>query len=236
MDTTKRVSAIVLLSSLLSWAGVEKTTVTVSDVSPPQQLVSFGGTVSLSQESQETSARQESMRLKEEGTVTVRNIAGKSALALVLTIKTATSEMRYSHDFFFKKGGLAPEETFDIPIGGGLTFTFNAMTTKARADAELRFIQFDDGSTWGDKAAAESLIADRARVEVYLRGLLAAYTDQGERGLVSALRTPPHLHSSAYEVYQRLMRMQKESGTAATLEGIRTRLKVAADREATGKF
>jgi hypothetical protein len=228
---TMQVSVIVLLSSLPGWANVEKSTATVSDVSSPQQIASFSGTVSLSQESQGTSAMR---RFKEEGAVGVRNISGKTIIALAVIVKTALTEIRYNHDFFFKDYGLAPGETLGIPVGDGLTVTFDATNLRERADSELKFVQFDDGTTWGDNAVLESLKADRAGTELYLRGLLQAYADQGEKGLVSVLQTRPK--GGAYNDYQRLIHLQKESGTAATLEAIRSRLKIAEERDATGKF
>jgi hypothetical protein len=167
-------------------------------------------------------------------------------VALALTIKTAAKQIRYNHDYFFKEHELEPGGSLDIPLdvypSTYMETSLNgsnvpsAEPTKERADVELKFIQFDDGSTWGDKSVAESLAADRVNSEMYFRGLLGAYADQGERGFLRALETRPRLHTGALNFYTHLTRTQQTSGTEAALEEIRTRLKTAANRRATGNF
>jgi hypothetical protein len=228
---------IVAFTLGLACAQEQRAIVPVTDASSPQNLISFSGSVDFFER-----LAGSSRIYKEHGNVVGRNETSKNVLALVAIIRAAGfrgpgTEMLYRHDFFFKDHGLGPGDTFDIPIDSNLSMKpFNVTTLKSHADAELLFLQFDDGSTWGDQTIAESLIAQRGDVEAYLHRLLLTYTDHGDKAFVAALQDAPKAGESAFAVSQHLLTLYDQFGTPSTVDNVRARLKIASERDASGKF
>jgi hypothetical protein len=103
-----------------------------------------------------------------------------------------------NRDYFFKQDDLA-EPSSDFPLtlpgdelDGGHEFP---PITYAPATPEVHvktvFVQFDDGSSWGDSQVAADVMRKRMEGLAYLRALKAAYTTGGSEALVEALQQPP---------------------------------------------
>jgi len=234
----KLLLAGLLTVTSVSVSALDTVAISLKDVTPAAHEVLFGGKIDFSEH---TDGKKRAHR--EQGAVVGHNVSTKNIIALVATIKYAGfrgpgTTMLYRHDFFFKQHGLEAGESFEIPIKrDGGEEPFNIITIDSYATAELQFVQFDDGSTWGDKNAAEALFAQRLDTEAYLNRLLAAYKQRGPSAFPSALeQDQPIANTSAFAVCQRLLLIYRQFGAAATADNVKTRLKLAADRRATGKF
>jgi len=58
-------------------------------------------------------------------------------------------------------------------------------------EVKLVFVQFEDGSSWGDEKAGQDMIAERPTVMAYLKKLLSANGESGEVGIASVLNWEP---------------------------------------------
>jgi hypothetical protein len=107
---------------------------------------------------------------------TVRNNSGKNILAMVAVVRTTDEQgrdvpcMSYM-DYAFKVGVLAPqEERFAClmdPADEGAKVTGGV--------GAVLFVQFDDGTTWGDPAAGKELLAARPQKLAFLKNLVETY-------------------------------------------------------------
>jgi hypothetical protein len=125
-----------------------------------------------------------------------RNKSDKAILAMVAIVR-ATDEKGGVHpchsymDYTFKSGGvLAPEEErfacLIKPADAGAKVT--------SVDGAVLFVQFDDGTIWGDRAAGEKLLAARPQKLAFLQKLVETYYASGE-GAFSALLNDGRLGS-----------------------------------------
>ena len=105
------------------------------------------------------------------------------------------NEVRIQREHFFKQDDLAGSSS-DFPLtlpcdelGGGDEFP---PVIYAPAPPEVRvktvFVQFDDGSSWGDSQVAADLMRERMETLAYLRALKAAYATGGSEALVETLQ------------------------------------------------
>lgn len=165
-----------------------------------------------------------------------RNISRKGILAMVAMVR-ATDEHRGVHpchsymDYAFKSGVLAPsEERFACvtePAEGG--------TTVASVDGAVLFVQFDDGTTWGDPEAGKGLLAERTQKLAFLQKLVETYYESGEDAFTALLNEGMHPWSPEHSVAACLKSDAKYEKIAAT-ELAKKRLAAAQEWRALGIF
>ncbi|SRR6266851_3748419 len=137
--------------------------------------------------------------------VVIRSPAGGSGWSAVI-----------SHDFYFKQGITPTEATAVDAHDDGRTYI----------SAELLFVQFADGSTWGDSTLAADLLARRKPQKDFLENVLLAYQSQGEQAFVDQLQQEKEFRGLATH----LLDIQKQSGTAAAVDVVKDRLAAANSR------
>ena len=115
-------------------------------------------------------------------------------------------DMRHRHDHFFKDDSMlvatSPQPQLDfvpndidcqgwfsVGSGGGYT---PPPVKPARTHVKTVFVQFDDGSTWGDAEAVQEIMFQRPEALAYLQSLRAAYVSGGAKALTQALHQPIH--------------------------------------------
>jgi hypothetical protein len=83
----------------------------------------------------------------------------------------------------------------DFALWGKLesNVTSKAAPPDASANLKLLFVQFNDGSTWGDSAVAAKTLKDRQAAFDAMKSLLATYQLKGEREFIAALLQEPSL-------------------------------------------
>jgi hypothetical protein len=102
---------------------------------------------------------------------------------------------------FFKEAGIPPGEAFDFIDPGfwnhGHTYINGVEVPEepqkdlvCHAQFKVLFIQFADGSTWGDYQTGKDVMARREKRMVILSHLVDAYDTGGEAAFAAALDEP----------------------------------------------
>ena len=178
------------------------------------------------------------------GEVTFTNTSGRNIVALEAATSVKCMRGRamptvYHYDrLFFQANGLAAGESISGPVEdmGDELFPrdISAAPTPSHATVEIQFVQFEDGSTWGDSSMITQSRARRHEIESFLGQLSSAGSDQEfDSMLDKALSSTKILpHATAYKVSL----IRQKAGTKAARADVRERLRVATGREASGKF
>ena len=86
-------------------------------------------------------------------------------------------------DYYFEPKLLQPGKTEAVywpkPTFGNPQVADRPLPPEARATARTAFVQFEDGTTWGDAAEGKEFLRSRAIIEKELRRLLAVASEQG---------------------------------------------------------
>jgi len=97
-----------------------------------------------------------------------------------------------------------------------------------KATFRVSFVQFLDGSTFGDPADAQDVFASRTTVVNALRELARTYSEQGEKQF--------HIQLAASDassgVFIRIRQTEQAKGTEAAISQVRSMLTLAKEREA----
>jgi hypothetical protein len=115
----------------------------------------------------------------------VRNTSGKGILAFFAIIEPTDSRgqtvpCQSQVDFIFKGSVLAPQaERFACPMETS-TDSNEQGTTVVKAVGAVLWVQFEDGSTWGDAETGKQILSVRSRKLAFLQRLVAEYSDNGE--------------------------------------------------------
>ena len=121
----------------------------------------------------------------------VRNNYSKVILAMVAVVRTTDEHGRvvpcFSYiDYAFKIGVLAPqEERFACLMDAA-----NEGAKVTSVVGAVLFVQFDDGTTWGDPAAGKELLAARPQKLTFLKNLVETYYESGEDAFATLLNEP----------------------------------------------
>jgi hypothetical protein len=183
--------------SIASLAQTVEVTLPLTPREPPGAPVEFTGTIT-ALENVATS------RYSYDGQATATNLTEKGICLLALRVKASgliRSELSETgfHDFFFAKSLLAPGNSQKISVGvapqgtvGG-NITPKAAPPDAVANLKLLFVQFSDGSTWGDSTVAAKTLKDRQAAFDAMKSLLATYQLKGEKEFITELLQGPSL-------------------------------------------
>lgn len=181
-------------------------TLQISDDSPKGSPVSLRGTVTFDQKDPNDLAC----------SVTGHNQSAKSIItyAVELDIKEPTGEpqiLHFEHDRFFKDLNISlPQTDFPILTDCVVGHERNIPRTPAPPEAhgKLLFVQYDDGSVWGDNETTSEVMRQRADTLAYLQSLKAAYSSGGPSALSQALLKDQPVRTSDHKV--RIMVHSKE--------------------------
>ena len=119
----------------------------------------------------------------------VRNNSTKGILMMFSVVKTTDDRGRVlpcegRMDYAFKSGILAPkEERFACPIEPS---TPEAKITKTVG--AVLFVQFEDGTTWGNPEVAKELLTTRPQKLAFLKRLVEAYYESGQDAFDTVLK------------------------------------------------
>jgi len=94
--------------------------------------------------------------------------------------------IKVSHmDYAFKIGAMTPqEERFACMMGN----PHDKSAKIANVEAAVLFVQFEDGSTWGDDRAGKGMLAERPQKLAYLKRLV--YYESGDAAFAALLDEP----------------------------------------------
>lgn len=135
----------------------------------------------------------------------IRNTSGKGILAFFAITEPTDSRgqsvpCHSQADFVFKASSLAPEaERFACTMDTS-TGPTDPGATIVKAVGAVLWVQFEDGSTWGDAESGKKILSVRSRKLAYLQKLVAEYYDNGESAFNAMLKDQnidPHIWTVA---------------------------------------
>lgn len=122
-----------------------------------------------------------------------RNVSPKAVLLMAISIEIdicdSASQHAYKQDFFFTPKPLLPGDVHDIQLSFSRFGQKNGEIPEASisATATSKFVQFADGSTWGDAQAAQDTLKLRRSTLQKLSVLRKIYEDHGDQGFADEL-------------------------------------------------
>jgi hypothetical protein len=203
-----------LLTLIILTAAVAAQTVPVTDGSVPGSPISLRGTITFG-----TSTVGDC-------SVTGHNNSNRMIVAYVFDLRAVLPDgqpYRYTqrHDHFFKDEAMVnmaspyPNLDFDASLECG-DAPFTVRTAQPQATIEVKFVQFDDGSTWGDDAAVQNVMLQRKETLEYMNLLKAAYVRGGSSALDASLHQPPvHQHGTVQVLAKRQILLDLNDTPAA---------------------
>jgi hypothetical protein len=158
-----------------------------------------------------------------------KNVTSKEILAYV--IEFDSTHTRFSHDYYFKPQGLVPNalEDFERPPQSSQKAPPIPMT-----GGKVLYVQFVDGTEWGDHAVGEPLLNNRQPMERLISQMVDAYSQGGEKGFSDYLATAmksSDVTESGFATYIRMT--QQQSGIEGALGHLKIRLQSAAKHDKT---
>jgi len=138
-----------------------------------------------------------------------KNVSKKGISAWSASIETAGGSgpqlnLSESHDFFFTGDVIAPNGADGVPlcptrlvlqVGNGepSTDTSDANARLPNASVRVTFVQFSDGSIWGDRDDAAKVHQLRRETLRRVQSLQQLYSEQGEKAFMESLAEPTAL-------------------------------------------
>lgn len=224
---------VTLLTVLLASALAFGQNFDVSDVSASDSPISFTGTTKI-------------LKTGTACVVTAHNNSSQSLLALRVTADAATryqwdQPVAFKYDGFFKESGITAGLDFDVVdesaysvversyVNGSLVAP-PSPNFACHAKVKVLFIQFEDGSTWGDDETKKDVTVNRAKTMAALTHLVEAYDSGGQTAFDAALSAPA-LKEIAFR-----MKYEAEYYKTTMIELARRRLAAGQKRQASGVF
>ena len=221
-----------------------RVTIAVTDLSPADSPLKFYGAPFTCFEWKENGYRQK----KAEGEYHISNVSGRAIVALYaradISCDGGGAEGRIMYDLFLKPTAIPAKEVIDMPVhmnegdkamNGSkpvpIDFTH---TGKAGIVAKAVWVQFDDGSQWGDRGAAEELLRNRQEAMQFYQRLVNESTDQAKLLATLEEKVPPL--STQARILRSLNEYRSQYGLPAVILMIKDKARIGAERMATGKF
>lgn len=169
-----------------------------------------------------------------EENVTAKNISQKPIVLLVgiLDAVGPHSDGGYAliMDQFFSQHVIEPGDT--VPLATGTTGRGSCCINPLdkprdpKAGFRVEFVQFLDGSTFGDPVSAKDALASRTLTRNFLRKLADTYSEQGEQKFEAQVK-------EGHGPMLPLIRMTADKkGTSAAIAQVREMLAIGEEREA----
>jgi len=123
--------------------------------------------------------------------VAAHNNSSKGVLALVVVTRTTDTLGHVvpglsTMDYAFKFGVIGPQEDRGVmPLDLG-----DSGAGIKQVEGAVLFVQFEDGSTWGDAQAGKDMLAERPQKFAYLKRLVETYYESGEAAFAALLNEP----------------------------------------------
>ena len=175
--------------------------------------------------------------------ITGHNHASKSIIMSVVELKLTQpsgvlGESTFQRDVFFKPLTISlPNSDFTMwDPAMGTAFDVPGTPTTPEAHAKVIFLQFEDGSMWGDANAAARLIEKRPAVLAFLESLKSSYSTDGPDGLEKALARDPKPGTRSWGELAYLRMIRDQAGINAVAETVDQQLATAERRKGTLKL
>jgi len=178
---------------------------------------------------------------KAEGEYHVSNVSGRTIVAFVAhtqesCMHTGGSAGPMEVDSFFSLSGIAPKEVLDFSVNMNqwaqpVDFT---QPGTSKIVGQALWAQFDDGSQWGDRNAAEELLRNRQEAMQFYQRLSNESSDQAK--LLATLGEQADPMSTEWGILSSLNERRSQYGLPAVILMIKDKTRIGGERMATGKF
>ncbi len=166
-----------------------------------------------------------------DNSITLTNSGQKEIIAVLVTASVPLGRFDYSHDYFAQAHGLA--------VGSTVT----TKTPKPPTDIKVVFVQFADGTVYGDQTLMSAIAANRRQVASMLLDLVTTYETQGEAAFKNTLANyttgiehEQHLPSRPKATASMIQSYYEQFGITQTITKLKGRIAAANARWATGQF
>jgi hypothetical protein len=138
------------------------------------------------------------------------------------------------HDYYFQSHSIMSGDVANVLVPTALDINTMLQNPQALDKPQMRviYVQFGDGTDWGDKTVGMSLRAKRPILTAALNSWLAAYKSGGDTALQEALGNEPTYFCQG--VASNVLSIQARSGTTSAVAFIESRLDSAKTRQAAG--
>jgi hypothetical protein len=136
----------------------------------------------------------------------VKNVSKKDVLSWSMLVRTSDGVLHFtsSHDYFFTGDVLVPGVSAGVTSGSINLVAHPQADVPAReerpssnravtASAEIEFVRFQDGSTWGDSDIETEAFQARSATLQKLQSLQRVYAERGTKAFLDALAEPTML-------------------------------------------
>jgi hypothetical protein len=207
--------------------------VPVVDKSPGGSPLAISGTFWLAER-----VRDGMLETSQDAEVLARNITSKPIVVLVCSFTGDGSDNTIHFEYFLSLNLFEPGATDEIVEKRGLWTTRNLVQARAEGQAgqktvpiEVRFVQFEDGSIFGDRKSAGEYLAARYKAWQGLQELKQVYVLRGEQEFASTLKNTVNDLAGLYA--HTLRETQKNEGTPAAFEKLNRMLALGEKRRQT---
>jgi hypothetical protein len=158
------------------------------------------------------------------------NVSQKEILLYVVAFKAVNSGVSFRHDYYFKPNGVLPNTTENV---GEISPKFAAA---GLSQASVQYVQFVDGSEWGDRTVGAPVLGNRQPILGLLSQVSVAYDSGGESAFAKLLNStkddaaqPDAVRSMA----RYFLRMETQTGIDAALVHLKGRIGAAVQHDRT---
>lgn len=172
--------------------------------------------------------------------VSASNLSAKSILLLISKVQTTGMvENKITHisivDYFFDSEPFQPNTTKMFQETGppyGLSLTgYRIARDKAQGRAELEFVQFTDGTTWGSSEQLTQALHEREYGWSKLKLLAKCYREIGENAFVTELLKLTEPESKGNSVIGKVRSEYSNNGVKGAVEAVDGMLHWAAEHQ-----
>lgn len=173
-----------------------------------------------------------------------RNVSDKSIVALVATLSIVlSSDDKLSriaqYEAFFHPVLANPGDEIDLVAdsrGGEAMKIKDIEPFQSYCDVVLRWVQFADGTTFGDDKYAANLLQARQETWSALAHLNEVYRTKGAAEFLRSLQEPVPSSANADGYIEHLRLFQKQHGTEAAFERLQVHLRMAEQRASLSRL
>ena len=225
---------LIIVLILSAWAFASDITCPVVDKSPKESPMRNSGVVEVTL----IKGTSNSLMMSREDNWKAVNVSSKSIVAFIETLSLRLPEGHMvnrvaRYEAFFHPSIIGPNGVADMYSRSREVRVEGAQAEDSRTICEVRidWVQFDDGSFFGDPSYAVELFRDRRETWKELARLDNIYGQQGQAAFATALAR--HASSSVVDAYLEHLRIfQKEHDADAVINRLEEHLKMARLRSA----
>ncbi len=210
-----------LVVAILSTTTIHAQDISILDMSAPDSPIRLSGTINISESLQGSDMVNSVIK----GRVVALNVSNKPILCYILGLDIAgrwrQHKMRFENDCTFTETLVNPRQSMDSEVDSNSTTSVSVTQgLQPVAVAKILWVQFIDGSEYGDRNWATGILAARMYMVDKLSTLLRAYERSGPKGFEEELMAE-YTNIKAGNLILTLRKIFREQGTERALRATR---------------